>query len=93
MGNVQSSTRNFLLGPVKFTARRTISARVANRRHKTAATTNTGFSEYGFTKFEWTPGGGARAGTLEGSVVATMMLLLGTVDDAIGSLAQLELHF
>ena len=39
-----------------------MTAKVASRRHRTAVTINAGLSEYGFTKLDVTPDGGARAG-------------------------------
>lgn len=60
--DVQSSTRILLLDPQKLVARRTMTAKVASRRHRTAVTINAVLSEYGFTKLEVTPDGGARAG-------------------------------
>lgn len=69
-------------------AKRTITADVASRRHRTAVTMNTGLSEYGSTKFGMTPGGGVRAGTLLGLVVFIMLRML-TVDEA-GKYAERE---
>ena len=65
--------RILLVGPQKLMARRTITADVASRRHRTAITTNAGVSEYGFTKFDVMPDGGARAGT---SLVGLLLLIM-----------------
>lgn len=58
---LQSSTRILFVGPQKLVARRTTTADVASRRQRTPVTTNTGLSEYGSTKFDVTPDGGAIA--------------------------------
>ena len=78
---IQSSTRIVLVDARKLMAKRTITAAVASRRHRTAVTMNTVFNEYGFTKSGMTPNGGVRAGTLWGSVVPILPLMLA-VDEA-----------
>ena len=43
--NIQSSTRIPLVDPQKVVAKRTVTADVASRRHRTAVTTNAGLNE------------------------------------------------
>lgn len=43
--HIQSSTRILLVDPQKVVAKRTVTADVASRRHRTAVTTNAGLNE------------------------------------------------
>lgn len=71
-------------------ARRTITADVASRRHRTAVTTNAGLSEYGFTKFDVTPDGRARAGTRLLGLLLLMMPLTLTLEEVARCNAQVK---
>ena len=87
--NSQSSTRNLLVDPDKLMAKRIMTAVVASRRLRTAVMTKAGLSEYGSTKFGVTPGGGARAGTYLGLVVAITLPVLA-LDKAVESHVQVN---
>lgn len=71
-------------------ARRTTTADVASRRHRTAVTTNAGLSEYGFTKFGVTPDGGERAGTRSLGLLLYMMLIVLTTKKIVECYAQVN---
>lgn len=82
--NIQSSTWSLFFTRHRLAIRRTITASVANNRHRTVVAMKAGSSEEGCLKFEVTPTGGVRAGAVLGSATSMM----GVVECAESTLQQ-----